>query len=147
MFILGVLLLLITFSACSSDDQDGLPDISEETEISQELAWQIVKTLVLKNELSKIDVWVSKNAIQPNTTIEVFYPTELSPDYTSWLFFIDDSPFENWGHSCRYVYVNVVGGKYIIHEKQSDPPMPLAKDFTPLIKMPIEEWDKWSDSV
>ena len=116
---------------------------SEDMVFSQEMAWEIVKIGVLNNELNDIDVYVSKNTIQPNTTIETYSTPELSPDYISWLFFIDDVPFGNWGHPCRYVYVNVADGKYEIHE-HSEPPImySVSNDYIPLVQKPIEPWDE-----
>lgn len=128
-FMMGMLLSLGVFSACSSDnDEDSL--------ISQDHAWLIVKTFVLNNQLDKIDVYVSKNTIQPNKTIETYSTPDISPDYESWLFFIDDIPFGNWSHPCRYIYVNAVGGKYEVHQ-HSMPPMSMG-EFTPLVQMPLE---------
>ena len=132
----SILALAITTTAlmsCSSDnDEDSL--------ISQDHAWLIVKTFVLNNQLDKIDVYVSKNTIQPNKTIETYSTPDISPDYESWLFFIDDIPFGNWSHPCRYIYVNAVGGKYEVHQ-HSMPPMSMG-EFTPLVQMPLETWDE-----
>lgn len=152
LFILGMLLSLGMFSACSSDDdfniESSLSDmgISEKTEITQELAWQIVKLCVLKNQLDNIDVYVSKDTVHPKTTIECYYSTELSPNYTSWIFFIDDVPFGNWSHLCRYVYVNAIGGKYEIHEN-TWLPTSLGSEFIPLVQTPPEPWDESKYSI
>ena len=133
------------FSACSSDDEEEL-EITEGMEISRDLAWEIVKRKVLNNQLEKIDVFVYKNPIQANTIIHTESSSsdnyDQSPDYTSWFFFIDDIPFGNWSHPCRYIYVNVVGGKYEIHQN-SMPPKALFNEsvFIPLVKMPIEPFD------
>ncbi len=149
---LGMLLSLGLFSACSSDDDFNIESslsemgISEKTEITQEMAWQIVKLIVLRNHLDNIDVYVSKEPIHPNTTIECYYSTELSPNYTSWLFFIDDVPFGNWGHPCRYVYVNGVGGKCEIHEN-TWLPTSLGSDFIQLVQTPPEPWDESKYSI
>ena len=132
-FMMSMLISLGVFSACSSDnDEDSL--------ISQDHAWLIVKTFVLNNKLDKINVYVSQNTIQPNKTIETYSTPDISPDYESWLFFIDDIPFGNWSHPCRYVYVNAVGGKYVVHQ-QSMPPMSMG-EFTPLVQMQPETWNE-----
>ena len=126
---MNVLLSLGVFSACSSDNDDF-------SLISQDYAWLIVKTFVLNNQLEKINVYVSQNTIQPNKTIETLSTPDKSPDYESWLFFIDDMPFGNWSHPCRYVYVYAVGGKYEVHQ-HSMPPVSMG-EFTPLVQMPPE---------
>ena len=126
-------------SSCGSDDEEEL-EITERMEISRDLAWEIVKEKVLNNKLEKIDVYVYNNPIKANTIIHTVLSDyyDQSPDYTSWFFFIDDIPYGNWSHPCRYVYVNVVGGKYVIRQKDSMPPKALFNEsvFIPLVKMP-----------
>ena len=96
--------------------------------------------------IDNIDVYVSKDTVHPKTTIECYYSTELSPNYTSWLFFIDDVPFGNWSHLCRYVYVNAIGGKYEIHEN-TWLPTSLGSEFIPLVQTPPEPWDESKYSI
>lgn len=145
LFVIG-LFSLITLIGCDNEDnvtkvrQNGL-EISEDTEITQELAWEIVKRRVLNNQLEEIDVYVSENPVQPNTTIETYSTPEQSPNYTSWLFFIDYIPYGNWSHPCKYVYVNVVGGKFETHE-HSMPPIMYQLNYIPLVQMPPEQWDE-----
>ena len=148
LLMMSVLLSLSFFCACSSDDEIiNVPDgtviligdsgLPEDSLISQDHAWLIVKAFVLKNQLDRINVYVSQNTIQPKTLIKTLGRDEISPDYESWLFFIDDMPFGNWSHPCRYVYVNAVGGKYEVLQ-QSMPPMSMGELFTPLVQMPPE---------
>ncbi len=140
-----VTVLLIVFTVgCGNDDnydnpeivvnniQDGSDDDTQaNVKVTQNMAWEIVRTKILNNNMANINVYVSKNAIPSNTLVEAYYTTELSPAYTSWLFFIDDAPMANWGHQCRYVYVNVVDGEYEIHQN-SWPPKSLESTFTSL---------------
>ena len=115
--------------------QDNL-DISENTEISQELAWEIVKQRIFYKMLNNVEVYVFKNIIQPNTTIDCIHATEQSPTYASWLLFIDDVPNANWAHPCRYIYVNVIGGEYEIHES-TYPPTTLPSDYIKLVQTSV----------
>lgn len=131
------------FSACSSDEVFNVETdlsklgVTENTEISQVMAWSIVKKLIMKDQLDNIYIYVSKNTIQTNTMVEICCGYEdKSPDYESWLFFIDDMPFANWAHPCRYIYVNIVGGEYEVHEHKM-PPKSLGEVFTPLSQIPF----------
>lgn len=132
---LSMLLAMGLSSACSSDDEELT--FPPGTEITQELAWEIVQTKVLKNELDNINAYVSKVPIPPNTVIDAIFTTDQSPKYTSWVFFIDDVPYGNWAHPCRYVYVNVVGGNYMVHQNKWEP-QSLYSDYIQLVQMPIE---------
>ncbi|MBQ9230193.1 MAG: hypothetical protein IJ190_03320 [Prevotella sp.] len=130
---LNLLLSLGMLGACSNDEE-------ENTSVSQNQAWERVKMSVLNNQLDNINVYVSKNTIQPNTIVETYGEEDKSPNYESWLFFIDDIPYGNWGHPCRYVYVNIVGGNYEVHDN-SMPPKSLGNYIT-LVEMPLEIWNE-----
>jgi len=41
------------------------------------------------------------------------------------VFFIDDYPFANWGHSCKYVFVNAQTGNIVVFNKTSPPDVSL----------------------
>ena len=134
-----VLMLAFGMSSCSSDDEptrgldsvwSEIPDIED---MVQNRAWQIVREQVLHNQLDNVIVYVSNDTIQPWTIIGAYYDSYQSPDYASWLFFIDDIPNGNWSHPCRYVYVNVVDGKYEVRNC-SWMPTTLEKDYTLIVK-------------
>ena len=44
-----------------------------------------------------------------------------SPDFISYVFFIDDLPNAGWGHECRYVFINAFTGDIIIKNSLSPP--------------------------
>ncbi|MCD8029719.1 MAG: C13 family peptidase [Bacteroides sp.] len=44
-----------------------------------------------------------------------------SPDYASWFVFIDEHPFANWEHPCKYVFIHAETGKYELREMTSPP--------------------------
>ena len=79
--------------------------------ISKTEAWEIVKKQVLLGDTSKVNVFISNNTYEANSTIKAYGMDEKSPDFTSWFLFIDDSPFSSWGHPCRYVFVNAENGR------------------------------------
>ena len=134
-----VLMLAFGMSSCSSDDEPtrGLDSVWLETpeveDMAQNRAWQIVREQVLHNQLDNVIVYVSNDTIQPWTIIGAYYDSYQSPDYASWLFFIDDSHYGNWSHPCRYVYVNVVDGNYEVRNC-SWMPNTLEKDYTLIVK-------------
>jgi hypothetical protein len=74
--------------------------------MSRQEAFDIVKTTILNNDTSNIDLYGSKNIIPSNSTIGTMYQNITSPDYPTWMFFIDDDPFQNWGHPARFVFVD-----------------------------------------
>ena len=103
--VLSLLLLLI----CSFAYTNTL------NKVSQEQAWEIVKQSVLGNKCENINVDISTSVIPSHTIIKTLGEDEVSPEFNSWLFFIDDIPFGNWSHPCRYVYVGSDNGKVVTH--------------------------------
>lgn len=99
--------------------------------LSQENAWNIVKSQVLKNDTTSISAFISQTTITPNSLITTINGNENSPQYTAWFIFIDDFPFENWGHPCRYIYVNSQNGEVEINIKNCPPKV---ETMIPLIK-------------
>ena len=144
LWICALLMLAVGMSSCGSDDrvmgtgQTSLEPTDSNTDkwLTQDQAWQIVKEKILHNELDDISVYVSKEFVKPNTTIPANYHTYLSPGYTSWVFFIDDVPFGNWSHPCRYAFVNVESGRYDVSDG-TWPPSSLEKDFKLLVLPPV----------
>ena len=92
------------------------------TNISQRKAWEIVKTHILFGDTTKVNVFISNNTYDPNSSISVYVRNEKSPEFSSWFLFIDDSPQDSWNHPCRYVFVNAENGDYIIRN-YTRPPM------------------------
>ena len=95
--------------------------------VGQEEAWGIVKQSVLGNKIEGINVDVSSTVLPPASIIKTLGKVETSPDFNSWAFFVDDRPFGNWKHPCRYIYVNAENGQCITH-KHSMPPYDIDMD-------------------
>lgn len=89
--------------------------------ISRNKAWEIVKTQILLGDTSKVNVYISKNIYEANTTIKAYIKDEKSPDFPSWFFLIDDHPKDSWDHPCRYVFVNTENGKFVIRNNTRPP--------------------------
>ncbi len=107
------LLILLLFSTI-------LP-IYSQTLITQQDAWDIVQQKVLEDNIQDINIYVSDNYLDKNTVIKTIYQDEHSPLFDSWFFFIDDNPFKNWNHACRYVFVNVHTGDFVVYNKTIPP--------------------------
>lgn len=89
--------------------------------LSQYDAWTIVKSQVLKGDTSNINVYVSNSTYEANSSIRTILRTEKTPDFISWFFFVDDDPFTNWEHSCRYIFVNAEDGSFIVRNNTRPP--------------------------
>lgn len=99
--------------------------------LTKEQAWEIVKEKILANNLDGVNVSVLNTVVKANAEIEVLLKNENAPDFDSWFFFIDDRPFESWEHPCRYVFVNVKDGAYLIVNKRRPP---LSHDMDKLVE-------------
>lgn len=85
----------------------------------------------MSNNLEGVNVSVLNTVVKANAEIEVLLENENAPDFDSWFFFIDDRPFESWEHPCRYVFVNVKNGAYLIVNKRRPP---LSHDMDKLVE-------------
>jgi len=86
----------------------------EQTLISETDAFQIVFKNVLNGNIEGRWVYVGVKIMKANTGIKAFNEVYKSPSFDGWFFFIDDHPWANWGHPCRYVFVNITTGEYQI---------------------------------
>lgn len=117
-----------------------LVQAQKENYITQNAAWDIVKENILK-ELNGINVYASSSVLAPNKAIATWNGEEITPSYESWFFFIDDMPFCNWTHPCRYVYVDTREGKVTIMSKRHPP---LNIEMKPLIQNTIKNTHRLS---
>ncbi|MBQ9230202.1 MAG: T9SS type A sorting domain-containing protein [Prevotella sp.] len=90
-------------------------------QISQGKAWEIVKEKVLQGDTTEVHVYVSNAVCKAESQIKTVYEDVNTPDFDSWFFFIDDVPFGDWEHPCRYVFVNSVDGTYIVQNHRRPP--------------------------
>lgn len=104
------LLILLTISITVFGNQK---------EVSKEQAWHIVLNNVLNGDVQNKDVYISNTIVTSKSIVGV--KNETSPDYDSWLIFIDDVPKANWSHSCRYAYVNIADSSYVVYERRMPP--------------------------
>ena len=106
--------------------------------VSQATALRIVKKNVIKSD-TNINYYISIKPLLPGTKIKtVDYPV-ISPDFTSWFIFIDDAPFMSWAHKCRYVFVDITTGKYVVQAQKLPP---ISGITEPVKELKMEERGK-----
>jgi hypothetical protein len=91
------------------------------TTISKIDAYNILQKKIIDGQEEKVNIYVSKTIVKANTQFKTLYLSEVSPNYDSWFFFIDDSPFASWSHPCRYVYVNAKDGSVTVFDRNQPP--------------------------
>lgn len=89
---------------------------NQQKKITKDEAWKIILNDVLESDTSYTEVYVSKFVISSNDTINTMLSYDISPDFDSWFFFIDENPSQNWNHQCKYIYLNINNGFYIEKE-------------------------------
>ena len=110
------LLLTICFVACSNENNDIQ---FTKGDIPRDIAYELALK-ELNVSLKNVDIWATKEKLPANTTMEAGASIITSPGTESWLFFVDEDPLANWGHDCRYVFVDMNGK--ISSYKKSMPP-------------------------
>lgn len=113
-----------------------------DTAISKDYAYKILQEKIINGQEGKINIYVSKDVVKANTQFKTLSNSEMSPDFDSWFFFIDDSPFESWSHPCRYMYVNAKDGSVIVLNKNQPPKLIFMET---LVEQTIETTGKLFD--
>jgi hypothetical protein len=80
--------------------------------VTREAAYEIVLQQGLNGNAEGKIVLGTSNPVPPNTGIKTWKGTVMLPNAEGWFFFIDDHPFANWEHPCRFVFVNIETGEY-----------------------------------
>ena len=81
-------------------------------QISKEEAFDIVIQQGLNGSVEGKAILVMPDMVAANTVIQTWKGPINLPDAEGWFFFIDDHPFANWEHPCRYVFVDAETGAY-----------------------------------
>ena len=105
--------------------------------LTKDDAWKTVLYEVLKSDTLRVNAYVLKEPLGPKVTFKTIDTEETSPDYESWMFFIDDFPLESWEHPCRFVFVNSKTGEYQIYNRKKVPDLALFE--TLLIQNQVAE--------
>ena len=107
----------------------------EKKNIDKDRAWEIVKKKILPKDLEGKIIYVSIDLLKAGQSIKSWGHDYKVPENfpQSWFFFVDDQPDANWGHACRYIFVDAGTGKYAVI-KASTPPdsMDRMKKIFPL---------------
>ena len=80
-----------------------------QVKIDKQESWQIIKEQVLKYNYKDVDIYVSKNILSAKEELEKIRKVN-SPSYSCFFFFIDEKPYANWAHPCKYCFVNTITG-------------------------------------
>ncbi|MCD8029720.1 MAG: C13 family peptidase [Bacteroides sp.] len=104
-------LCILLFFCTACDEQQHLA--ADHTSIES-----VIKNLV---DLDEVNVYVSKATIPAHSEISTWFEEVTSPDYASWFIFIDEHPFANWMHPCKYIFMDPVTRKYEIREMTTPP--------------------------
>jgi hypothetical protein len=84
-------------------------------QFTSQQATNLVLNQVLSAELDQVDVYMVDVAKSGQNTISLGNNETVDMPYSSnWVYFVDDRPFANWAHPCRYIFVNEATGAYQI---------------------------------
>ncbi len=94
-----------------------------EKSIGKDQAWDIVKKDILKEQLDNRIVYINNLVLNAGQEIKSWGNVHKVPANfrQAWLFFVDDQPDANWGHQCRYIFVDAETGKYNIINSLNPP--------------------------
>ncbi|NPD46999.1 MULTISPECIES: hypothetical protein [unclassified Lentimicrobium] len=110
--------------------------INLKAQFTQQQAINLVLNQILDQELNKIDVYISQAPVSNQTTISLWDNTSVNLLYANnWICFVDDWPFANWAHQCRYIIIDAASGNYQIQNKKFYP-FDLETSYTSISQLP-----------
>lgn len=94
-----------------------------EKNIDKDQAWDMVKKEILKEQPGNRVVYLNNQVLNAGQEIKSWGEVHKVPANfrQAWLFFVDDQPDANWGHHCRYIFVDTETGKYHIINSLNPP--------------------------
>jgi len=140
-----IILSLVIFGLCSKvylKAQDSI--------ISKEDAWKIVQKEVLNGKTSDINAYQWVKPFLKNSLIDSRFLNIKSPDFDSWFFFLDEMPLANWGHPCKYVFVNIKDGTVELKMQQFPPDLEnfdILIEYRPVTNDGLFKFDKWKKTT
>ena len=111
-------------------------EVTGKHDVSKQQALSFIDT----SGFSKCNILISKGVVAPNTeTISV--TDSYSPDYSSWLIFVDLHPRAFWAHDCISFYVNVSTGEVVSSSDRFPPtiPMDTLQCINPILSSSIHD--------
>jgi len=91
-------------------------------QFTKQQADNLVLNQILVNELAKVNVYSLPVTKSTQEGLKLFDNSPIAVPYnSSWVYFIDDLPFANWNHPCRYLFVNSANGSYSITTSRKYP--------------------------
>lgn len=107
--------ILITLTACSITPTETetllyLTKASYETSNIYAVNKQQALSLIDTSNFSDCNILISKDIVSPNTKV-INVTNSHSPNFESWLVFVDLYPNAYWAHDCICYYVDVITGE------------------------------------
>jgi hypothetical protein len=87
---------------------------AQAVQLSKSDAVNIALNEILANKLEVVDAYISSAPVTMQKGLQVRLRTVRCPYSFNWVIFIDDHPFANWDHPCRYVFINRDKKEYTI---------------------------------
>jgi hypothetical protein len=94
-----------------------------EKNIDKERAREIVKKEILNDNPGGKEIYMAVDLLTAGEAVKSWNQVYKVPgDFRqAWFFFVDDQPGANWGHACRYIFVDADNGKYKILKSLTPP--------------------------
>ncbi len=84
-------------------------------QFTSQQATNLVLNDVLSGELDNVDVFMMDEAQSGQSTVFLGNNKTVYMPYSSnWVYFVDNTPFANWAHPCRFIFVDESTGVYQI---------------------------------
>ena len=86
-------------------------------QVSRDSAYAILKTDILDSTWIEKEIFSTTEVLHFGDTVSSSFGNKLFlvPYSDCWFFFVDEKPFANWCHGCKYVFINKETGDYVVN--------------------------------
>ena len=125
-FFLCVSLILTACSIAPTENENFLvlTKSSYETSSVYAVNKQQALSFIDTTKFSKCNILISKDVVAPNTEV-INISDSFSPDFPSWMIFVDLYPNAYWAHDCVSYYVNASTGEVVSSNNRFPPSIPM----------------------
>ncbi len=97
-----------------------------EAQVTRVEADSIIQRYIQNENIEGHWLYFKTTPVPGRSEVAIWTGKLVSPDFDSWVYFIDENPYANWSHKCRYVFISTGNGK-VIERSAIYPPANLEK--------------------
>ncbi len=106
-------------------------------QLSRQQAIDSVLNQIIPADTGKVNLYFALSSYSITDSIQLSVGSAIScPFENNYVLFVNDHPFANWNHPCRYIFMDTITGDYSIVNKNTFP-LNINNDFEIVLEVPV----------